>query len=254
MKKRILAILALVVASTYVVSAQPKYELDRATMIHMTEDWEPQPAVVTAGVGANMVAPPSDAIVLFDGKDLSEWQKRDGSDAGWEVSDEILSIVPHSGPIVSKRKFDDCQIHLEWMIPVGTTGESQQRGNSGIYIAQRYEVQILDSYNSQTYVKGQAGSIYKQHAPLVNACKPQGEWNTYDIIYTAPRFKKDGTVRDYAKITVLHNGVLVQNDATVFGGTSYTDLPTYSEHGAAPLQLQDHSNKICYRNIWVREL
>lgn len=251
MKKIILPILTLVVTA---VGAQQTYELDRATMIHMTEDWEPQPAVVTAGVGANMVAPPSDAIVLFDGSDLSEWQKKDGSAPVWAVEDNILSTVPQSGFIITKREFDDCQIHLEWMIPEGTTGESQQRGNSGVYIAERYEVQILDNYNSKTYVKGQAGSIYKQHAPLVNVCKPQGEWNTYDIIYTAPRFKKDGTVRSYAKITVLHNGVLVQNNVTVFGATSYTDLPVYDEHGAAPILLQDHNNKVCFRNIWVREL
>ncbi|MFI3248702.1 MAG: DUF1080 domain-containing protein [Rikenellaceae bacterium] len=251
MKKIILPILIFAAVG---VTAQQTYKLDRATMIHMTEDWEPQPAVVTAGVDANMVAPPSDAIVLFDGEDLAEWQMKDGRAATWDIEDGVMCTVPKSGLIISKREFSDCQLHVEWMIPEGTTGESQGRGNSGVFLAERYEVQVLDNYNSQTYVKGQAGSIYKQHAPLVNACKPQGEWNTYDIIYTAPTFKKDGTLRSYAKLTVLHNGVLVQNNVTVFGATSYTDLPVYDEHGAAPISIQDHNNKVCFRNIWVREL
>lgn len=251
MKNLLLPFLTLLVS---VASAQQNYKLDKATMIHMTEDWEPQPEVIQAEVNQTMVAPPSDAIILFDGKDLSEWQKTDGSEAGWAIENELLTTVPNSGLIVSKRKFGDCQLHIEWMIPKGTTGESQKRGNSGVFLAERYEVQILDSYNNKTYVKGQAGSIYKQHAPLVNACSPQGEWNTYDIIYTAPTFKEDGTVRTYAMLTVLHNGVLIQHNATVFGATSFSELPKYDSHAEASISLQDHNNKVLFRNIWVRDL
>ena len=160
-----------------------------------------------------------------------------------------MSVKPKSGAILTKDKFGDCQVHIEWMIPKGTKGESQQRGNSGIFLQDRYEVQILDNYNNETYVKGQAGSIYKQHAPLANVCRPQGEWNTYDIIFTAPTFKKDGTLKSYARMTVLHNGVLVQNNATVMGSTMYVGPASYNNHGDAPIRLQDHGNVVNFENM-----
>ena len=251
MKKIIVAVAMLY--STIGLAQQQEYKLDRNTLIKMNEQYTPQPKVVTAADMSNLIAAPSDATILFDGKDLSAWKGAKG-EPKWEIRDGVLCIKPHTGGIRTKESFGDCQIHIEWMIPEGTTGKSQQRGNSGIYIQERYEVQILDSYKSESYVKGQAASIYKQHAPLVNACSPQGKWNVYDIIFTAPTFKADGTLKTYAYITVLHNGVLVQNNSLVIGETEYDKLPTYNSHGDAPIFLQDHSNEVRFRNIWVRKL
>jgi hypothetical protein len=213
-----------------------------------------------------MVPPPSDAIVLFDGTDLSEWRNRDGGAAGWRVEDGVFTVVKGTGDISTRREFGDYQLHIEWRIPEDITGESQARGNSGLMLqdlshlrpAYWYEVQILDSYNNATYVNGQAGSIYKQNPPLVNAMRPPGEWNVYDVTYTAPRFNEDGSLFTPARVTVLHNGVLVQDNFEIKGHTAYIGLPQYFEaHGKAPITLQDHgdpSEPISFRNIWVREL
>ena len=224
----------------------------------MTEFWTPQPKIVTPGNRTDVLIPaPSDATVLFNGSSLDEWEsvrRNEHLPAAWEVKDNLMWVVPGTGMLQTKRSFGDCQLHVEWMIPVGTGGESQGRGNSGVFLQSRYEVQVLDSYNNETYANGQAGSIYKQYPPLVNAMNPQGIWNVYDIIFTAPRFREDGTLQSYATMTVLHNGVLVQNNSMVLGGTVYTGIPSYSAHGKAPLQLQDHSNPIAFRNIWIREL
>ncbi|WP_347158398.1 3-keto-disaccharide hydrolase [Pontibacter chitinilyticus] len=216
----------------------------------MTEFWEPEVRVVTPGVGT---AAPADAIVLFDGKNLSQWKaKSEGSEAKWPVKDNAFTVG--KGDISTKKDFQDFQLHIEWSAPDEVKGESQGRGNSGIFLQDRYEVQVLDSYNNRTYANGQAGSIYKQHRPLVNVTRKPTEWNVYDIIYTAPRFKEDGSVFTPARVTVLHNGVLVQNNVEVKGPTEYIGLPEYKQHGKAPITLQDHGNPVQYRNIWIREL
>lgn len=215
-----------------------------------TEVWEPVPPVVDPGEAGS---PPSDAIVLFGGSDLSDWQGRDG-EARWRVADGAMTVVAGTGDIRTKRSFGDVQLHVEWRTPEVVTGDGQDRGNSGVYLMERYEIQVLDSYQNQTYVNGQAGAIYKQHAPLVNASRPPGEWQTYDVIFTAPRFRADGTVERPATFTVLHNGVLIQNHVEVQGTVTYIGKPVYERHGNAPLLLQDHGNPLSYRNIWIREL
>jgi hypothetical protein len=224
----------------------------------MTEFWEPEVKVVTPGKVATdvMAAPPSDAIVLFNGKDLSRWKGKDG-DAKWKVENGAFTVVKGTGDIETKDTFEDFQLHIEWKIPTDIQGQSQGRGNSGIFMQGIYELQVLDNYNNRTYANGQAGSIYKQTPPLVNAMRKPGEWNVYDVIYTAPRFKEDGALLTPARITVLHNGVLVQNNFELRGDTPYIGLPKYTKHGKGPIKLQDHgdpSKPISFRNIWLREL
>jgi hypothetical protein len=215
-----------------------------------TEVWEPVPPVVDPGF---MGRPPSDAIILFDGTDLSQWQGK-GGDARWKVADGAMTVVDGAGDIRTKRSFGDAQLHVEWRTPVLVEGEGQERGNSGVYLMERYELQVLDSYHNETYVNGQAGSIYKQYAPLVNASRPPGEWQSYDIIFMAPRFRADGSLDKPATFTVLHNGVLIQNHVEVQGASVYIGKPVYEPHGKSPLLLQDHHNPVSYRNIWIREL
>jgi sugar phosphate isomerase/epimerase len=222
----------------------------------MTENWTPQPKKVTVGdVNAN--AAPSDAIVLFNGTNLDEWRKDNGEPAGWKVADGIMTVDKSTGDIVTRREFGSFQLHLEWRIPEGITGESQARGNSGVFMQDKYEVQILDNYDNDTYVQGGAAGIYKQTAPLVNAMRKPGEWNVYDIIYTAPVFKADGTYLYRPYITILHNGVIVQNHTEIYGTTEYIGLPRTVKHGNGPIRLQSHgdpSAPISFRNIWIREL
>lgn len=216
-----------------------------------TEVWEPVPAKVTPGKDN---AAPSDAIVLFNGQNLSEWESANGEEAKWTVEDDAITVKAGTGDIRTKKKFNDFQLHIEWRSPSELKGEGQGRGNSGIFLQERYEVQVLDSYSSKTYSNGQAGSIYKQSIPLVNATLPPGEWQTYDIIFTAPRFNEDGSVKSKARVTVLHNGVLVQNNYEIKGTTEYIGAPSYKAHDAAPIRLQDHGNPVSFRNIWLREL
>jgi hypothetical protein len=219
-----------------------------------TEVWTPEPPKVTPGKTVSEA--PSDAIILFNGSSASAWQqKKDGSEAKWTVTDNTLTVKAGAGDIQTKQKFGDCQLHIEWRAPAEVKGEGQGRGNSGIFLMGRYELQVLDSYESKTYANGQAASIYKQHIPLVNACRAPGEWQTYDIIFTAPRFGENGRMIEPARITVLHNGVLVQNNVTIWGGTQYIGSPYYEKHDAKePIILQDHGNPVSYRNIWIREL
>lgn len=218
----------------------------------MTEFWEPQVKTVTPGTAAT---PPSDAIVLFDGKTATQWQTaKDGSASRWEVKEGLLTVVKGTGDIRTKEEFMDFQLHIEWRSPEKIEGAGQGRGNSGIFLQDRYELQVLDSYQNRTYSNGQAGSIYKQNPPLVNAMRKTGEWQTYDVIYTAPRFKEDSTLFSPAYVTVLHNGVLVQNHFEIKGSTEYIGLPMYKAHGKAPIRLQDHGNPVSYRNIWIRKL
>ena len=218
----------------------------------LTEVWDPEPAVVTPG---QAMAPPSDAIVLFDGTDLAAWQHRDGSDAAWKVHDGAMTVVAQSGDIQTRQGFGDVQLHIEWRTPVVVEGEDQGRGNSGVFLQGLYEVQVLDSFNNRTYSNGQAASLYKQHIPLVNASRGPGQWQVYDIVFEAPRFAADGSLDRPSYVTVFHNGVLVQNHVELKGPTIYKGLPAYQAHGERlPILLQDHGNPVSYRNIWVREL
>ncbi len=218
----------------------------------VTELWEPKPAKVNAM--PILSEAPSDALVLFNGKDLSEWTSNDGRPAQWEVKDGVMTVVKGKGDIKTKRQFGDVQLHIEWRTPAIVESEGQGRGNSGVFLQDRYELQVLDSYESVTYANGQAGSIYKQHIPLVNATRKPGEWQSYDIIYTAPRFSENGRMISPAYMTVLHNGVLIQNHAAIWGPTEFKGVPIYMAHGKGAIKLQDHSNPVSYRNIWVREL
>lgn len=215
-----------------------------------TEKWSPEPKMVDPG---NADQAPSDAFILFDGKDFSAWESVKGGDVKWELENGIVTVKPGTGDIQTKEEFGDIQLHLEWRSPEVVKGDGQNRGNSGVYLQNRYEVQILDSYNNRTYSNGQAGAVYKQHIPLVNTSRGPGEWQTYDIIYTAPVFEGD-KVKYPARITVLHNGVVIQNNVAIQGNTEYIGLPEYSPHGPAPIKLQDHNELVSFRNIWVRKL
>lgn len=226
-----------------------------------TEVWKPEPKVVTPG---NALGAPSDAIVLFDGKNLDEWvSTRDKSPAGWDVANGVMTVNKKAGNIETKRSFHNYQLHLEWQIPADISGEGQGRGNSGLFLAATgpgdagYELQILDSYNNKTYVNGQAASIYKQSIPLANAMRKPGEWQVYDVIWTAPTFNPDGSVKTPAYVTAFHNGVLVQNHFELKGETLYIGTPSYKPYDGAPIKLQSHgdpSKPISFRNIWIREL
>lgn len=217
----------------------------------LTEAWTPVPAVVATPAGAA----PSDAVVLFDGTGLGAWESETGGDAPWAVADGVLTVVPGSKGIRTRQDFCDVQLHIEWRSPTRTDGfDGQNRGNSGVFLQERYELQVLDSYRNPTYPNGQAASIYKQAIPLVNASRAPGEWQTYDVIWKAPRFSEGGGLVTPARITVLHNGVLVQDDTVIAGTTEYRGAPTYAPHGCAPIYLQDHDSEVSFRNIWVREL
>lgn len=237
--------LSVCASATSALQAQEPWELAQKT-----EVWEPVPKVVSAL--QNSI--PSDAIVLFDGTDASAWESVKEGEAKWLTADNTLTVVPGTGDIKTKQSFCDVQLHLEWKTPTDVAGlEGQERNNSGIFFQQRYEIQILDSYQNKTYPNGQAASVYKQTIPLVNAMRPAGEWQTYDIIYKAPTFKDDALAKP-GYVTVLHNGVLVQNHVEILGTTEWIGPPKYKAHGCAPFQLQDHGNAVSFRNIWVREL
>jgi hypothetical protein len=229
-----------------------------------TEVWEPVPVVVTSGK-VNTDAP-SDAIILFNGKNLDQWVsvKDPAQPASWKVAGNAFTVDKNGGNIQTKRSFTNYQLHLEWQVPKNITGTGQGRGNSGLFLASTgpgddgYELQILDNYNNKTYVNGQAGSIYKQTPPLVNANKKPGEWQTYDVIWTAPHFNADGSLLSPARVTVFFNGILVQNNTELQGPTKYIGKATYEKaHGACPIKLQAHGDKsepLSFRNIWIREL
>jgi hypothetical protein len=218
-----------------------------------TEIWYPVPAKVTPGEGT---AAPSDAIVLFDGTNLNEWESSNAEDptVKWKLEGGNLIAVGGVGSIQTKRWFGDCQLHIEFRSPAEVKGDGQGRGNSGIFLQNLYEVQVLDGWENSTYSNGMLGSIYKQYAPLVNPAKKPGEWQTYDIIYTAPVFGLNGVLVTPGYLTVLLNGVLVQNHSELKGSTEYIGMPKYNAHGLAPISLQDHSNPVAYRNIWIRQL
>ena len=224
-----------------------------------TEVWTPVPKVITPGREDR--DPPSDAIVLFDGKNLDAWASGDGSPARWTVANGMMTVNKPTGDVHTKRTFTNFQMHIEWQIPTNVTGSGQLRGNSGVFLSSgpdaSYELQIMDSYENATFANGQAASVYKQSIPLVNAMRRPGEWQTYDIVWTAPVFNSDGSVKLPAYVTAFHNGVLVQDHFALKGVTRNTGLPYYKAHGPEPILLQAHgdpSPPISFRNIWVREL
>jgi hypothetical protein len=219
----------------------------------------PQPPAITPAVPSTpdqAGKAPSDAVVLFDGKDLSAWCSMDGSLTKWIMRDGYMECVKGSGYVRTIQNFGDCQLHIEWATPTPPHGEGQGRGNSGVFFGlDRYEVQVLDSYQATTYADGSAAAIYGQYPPLVNASLPPGQWQSYDIIYTAPRFDPSGALRSPVHLTVFHNGVLVQNNVVLTGPTSWLERAPYQPHPVKqPLSLQDHGNPVRFRNIWVREL
>jgi hypothetical protein len=234
------------------------------SMAQMDPRWKPNdpdrplPPVIEAGQASTQDMPgrpPSDAIVLFDGKNLSQWAGEDGQAAKWKVADGAMEVVPHSGFLHTRRAFGDCQLHVEFAEPLPAVGADQGRGNSGVFLMGLYEIQVLDSYQSKTYADGHAGAVYGQFPPQVNASRAPGQWQAYDIIFHPARFDKDGNVLRPARMTVLHNGVLVQDNVELSGPTAHHDRPPYKPTPEKlPLSLQDHGNPVRFRNIWVREL
>jgi hypothetical protein len=234
--------------SAFAAIAQVKTQVDPK----LTEVWAPVPRMVNPGRGTEA---PSDAVLLFGGQDLSEWESLEGGAANWSIGDGAFTVLKGTGDIRTKRAFGDCQLHIEWRAPARIEGDGQDRGNSGVFLQGRYEVQILDSFNNLTYANGQAASIYKQYSPLVNSSRKPGEWQTYDIYFRAPRFSTAGAVVKPAYITVVHNGLLVQDHIEIRGSTVYRGPPSYAKHNLKEsLVLQDHDNEISYQNIWIREL
>lgn len=243
---------SIIIAGAAVLLTLPSLAQQSNMKPEETEVWEPEPRMVATTPNSA----PSDAIVLFDGSSLNQWvsQKDGSSPAEWKIADGAFTVVKGKGGIQTKQEFTDYQLHVEWRSPTEIVGEGQGRGNSGIFMQGRYEVQVLDSYNNRTYSNGQAASLYKQRMPLVNATKAPGEWQTYDIIWTAPRFNADGILVSKARVTVLHNGVLVQNNVELDGPTEFIGLPKYKAHGPGPIVLQDHNDPVSFRNIWIRPL
>lgn len=240
----------------------PATAVGQASQHEDPEDWEihdtdrPQPPVVDPGPALDESRPaPADAIILFDGTSLDAWETPDGEEAGWRLEDGYMVVEPGTGEIQTREGLGDVQLHIEWAAPEEIDGEGQERGNSGIFLMGLYEVQVLDCYENETYPDGQAASVYGQYPPLVNACREPGEWQTYDIIWTRPRFDDAGELEEPARVTVLHNGVLVQNNVELTGPTGHYERPSYEAHeDRLPLRLQDHSDEVRFRSIWAREL
>ena len=253
MKKQLL-VLACLLASTQFVTAQKKLNID--SLAGLLEVWVNVPLVTPGQSNADA---PSDATILYNGNGLGAFQKKDGSPAGWKIdADGAITDIKGAGDLITKEAFGNCQLHIEFREPAEVKSSGQGRGNSGVYIMGKYEIQVLDSYNNPTYSNGQAGAVYKQHVPLVNASRKPGEWQSYDIIFTAPLFKENGDLESPARVTVIHNGVLIQNNVTILGPTDWVMKPVYKKHASKlPLMLQDHGddgNPISYRNIWIRNL
>lgn len=257
MKKKFFTTLALMAGGIMFAQAQQNMKPEE------TEVWTPVPKVVTPGKSCGDA--PSDAVILFDGKNLNQWVLTGDTTktADWTVGGGVLTVNKKSGNIQTKQSFTDYQLHIEWKVPSNITGTGQGRGNSGLFLASTgpgddgYELQIMDSYNNPTYVNGQAGSIYKQFPPLVNANFPPGTWQTYDVAWTAPHFNEDGSLKSAARVTVYFNGILIQNNTELKGQTRYIGQPSYKAYGPAPVKLQAHGDKsepISFRNIWIRPL
>lgn len=215
----------------------------------------PQPPIVAPGPAGPPVPAPADAVVLFGGQDLAAWTDAKGQPAGWKVEAGFMEVVPKAGGIRTVRGFGDCQLHIEWMAPSPAEGKDQDRGNSGVFLMDTYEVQILDCFGNETYADGMTAALYGQHPPLVNACRPPGEWQTYDIVFRRPRFDKEGNILAPARMTVFHNGLLVHECALLTGPTAHKARPPYKMHAdKLPISLQDHGHPVRFRNIWLREL
>ena len=248
MKKSI--IVCFIICCTITANAQQKLG-DPA----LTEIWHPVPRVITPG-NTVIADAPSDAVILFGTvKDSANWLNKEGKPFNWLAKDNNLTVVPFAGDLKTKQSFGDCQLHIEWRTPAEVKGDGQGRGNSGIFLMSRYELQVLDSYNNSTYSNGQAGSIYKQHMPMANVCRKPGEWQSYDIVFIAPQFYSDSALKSPARMTVFQNGVLIQNNVELWGPMQFIGVPKYEMHAAKePLLLQDHHNQVSFRNIWIREL
>ena len=248
--KKVIFTVLVSISALYVNGQDHRFAQKNPEKPEATEYWDPEIRVITPGTI------PSDAVVLFDGKNLDQWESTtDGSVAKWKLEDGAMTVVGGAGGVSTKKQFEDFQLHIEWRSPMeGEDKKSQGKGNSGIFLQGMYEVQVLNSYQNRTYRNGQAGSIYKQTAPMVNATSKMGEWNVYDIIYTAPKFTVNGGVEIPPYVTVLHNGVIVQNHTAIQGVTNYIGQPTNPVHGKGPIHLQNHGNLVSYRNIWIRDL
>ena len=263
MHKTILTCVSAAVAATIVLAILRARSAGPSAASAAEQQWKihdrsrPQPPVITPGESSTQDRPgrpPSDAIVLFGGADLSKWQAADGGPAKWKVGDGYFEVAPGTGDMQTRDAFGDSQLHVEWATPSPARGEDQDRGNSGVFLHGLYEVQVLDSYQSKTYADGQAAAIYGQYPPLVNPCRPPGEWQTYDIVFEAPKFEGDKLVKP-AYVTVFHNGVIMHNRQEITGRTPHARVGTYAAHGPEePLQLQNHGSKVRFRNIWVRRL
>jgi hypothetical protein len=237
-----LSVVAATNAAAQTVTDWPPHDLSR-----------PRPPAVTPRGGV-FTPPPPDAIVLFGGRDLAAWRAGDGP-PGWSVRDGYAEVTAGEGQIATRQEFGDVQLHIEWAVPAPTRGSGQEPGNSGVFLMGRYEVQILDTYQNETYADGQAGALYGQYPPLVNASLPPGEWQSYDIVFRRPRFAADGTVESPARFTVFHNGVLIHDNVALVGPTAHQTRPPYAAHAdRLPISLQDHGERVRYRNIWVRDL
>lgn len=256
--KRLTIVSLLLTIAVALYAQEPKQYPEPGKMTHdMTEFWLPQPPIVTPGDNAKCTAP-SDAIVLFDGTNLDAWKSaKTGGEAEWNVHDGVVTVDKKKGDIITKEAFGSFQMHIEWCVPEDIEGSSQGRGNSGVYLQDMYEIQVLDTYRNETYANGATGSIYKQVIPLANAMLPPGQWNVYDIIYNAPVFNADGTYKVHPTVTLLHNGVLLLNNFAIQGTTEYIGLPKVKAHSDGPIRLQSHGDKsqpISFRNIWLRKL
>lgn len=265
MSKNLILLLSIFLISFFLKAQEPNWD-SLVKEAAKTEIYTPVPPVVTPGSTPQNA--PSDAIILFSGKNLNVWYGDDSTKApGWDIKDGILTVNKKTGGIMTKQKFMDYQLHLEWKIPINITGSGQGRGNSSVILAylgkinglfeKGYDLQIMDSYKNDTYANGQNGALYKQYIPLANACKKPGEWQTYDIIWKAPRFNNDNTLRSPAYLTVIQNGVLIQDHVEAKGQTFWVGNPIYESHGASPIRLQAHpdpSEPISFRNIWIRPL
>ena len=242
------------------MSAQQNLGYDNTPMLphapwRVHDGTRPQPPVVMPPAQALPVPAPADAVVLFDGTDLSKWTRTNGDSARWEIDNGEMVVVPRGGSILSTETFGDVQLHVEWATPAEVSGDGQGRGNSGVFLMRRYEIQVLDSFDNPTYPDGQAGAIYGQYPPLVNASRGPGAWQTFDIIFTAPRFDERGQVVSPARATILHNGIVVQQNVELIGSTAHQKVGVYQAHpDREPIMLQDHGNPVRFRNIWARRL
>ena len=242
-----LSLLAAAAAMTLSAAAQDQWA------VHDPD--RPLPTVVAPGPAGPPVPPPADAIVLFDGRDLGRWTDAKGQPARWKVENGYMEVVPKTGGIRTVDGYGDCQLHVEWMAPSPAKGTGQDRGNSGVFLMDTYEVQVLDCYGNKTYADGSTAAIYGQFPPAVNACRPPGEWQTYDIVFHRPRFASDGALASPARMTVFHNGIVVHDGAVLTGPTAHKARPPYKMHAdRLPISLQDHDHPVRFRNIWLREL